>query len=56
MIKITICDLKVTNFLDITLNLNNGKYYYTYRKPNERSVYIHKDCNHGALKTTSLRQ
>ena len=34
-----------SNFLDITLNLNNGK-YYPYRKPNDRPVYINKDSNH----------
>ena len=45
-LKITIdCNLKITNFLDITLNLNNGQ-YYPYRKPNDRPVYIHKQSNH----------
>ena len=45
-LKITIsCNLNVTNFLDMTLNLSNGK-YYPYRKPNDRPVYIHKDSNH----------
>ena len=41
-LRITIdCNLKVTNFLDITLNLNNGE-YSPYRKPNDRPVYIHR--------------
>ena len=45
-LRITIqANLKVVNFLDITLNLNNGK-YYPYRKPNDKPVYIHKQSNH----------
>ena len=45
-LRITIqANLKVVNFLDITLNLNNGK-YYPYRKPNDKRVYIHKQSNH----------
>ena len=45
-LRITIqANLKVVNFLDITLNLNNGK-YYSYRKPNDQPVYIHKQSNH----------
>ena len=45
-LRITIqTNLKVVNFLDITLNLNNGK-YYPYRKPNDKPVYIHKQSNH----------
>ena len=38
-------NLKITNFLDNTLNLDNGK-HYPYRKPNERPMYIHKQSNH----------
>ena len=30
-------NIKITNFLDITLNLNNGK-HYSYRKPNDRQA------------------
>ena len=45
-LRITIqTNLKVVNFLHITLNLNNGK-YYPYRKPNDIPVYIHKQSNH----------
>ena len=46
-LRITIqANLKVVNFLDITLNLNNGK-YYPYRKSNDKPVYIHKQStNH----------
>ena len=34
------CNLKITNYLDMTLNLNNGS-YRPYRKPNEETNYIH---------------
>ena len=45
-LRITIqTNLKVVNFLDITLNLNNGK-CYPYQKPNNKPVYIHKQSNH----------
>ena len=45
-LRITIqTNLKVVNFLDITLNLNNGK-YYLYRKPNDKPVYIHNQSKH----------
>ena len=45
-LKITIsCNLKIANFFDITLNLNNGK-YYPYRKPNDQPMYIHTQSNH----------
>ena len=37
--------MKIVNFLDITLNLNNGK-YYPYRKPNDHPVYVHRQSNH----------
>ena len=40
-LRITIqTNLKVVNFLDITLNLNNGK-CYPYWKPNDKPVYNH---------------
>ena len=39
-LRITIeTNLKTVNFLDITLNLNNGK-VYPYRKPNDKPVYV----------------
>ena len=34
------CNLKITNYLDITLNLNDGL-CRPYRKPNEETNYIH---------------
>ena len=33
-------NLKITNYLDITLNLNDGS-YHPYRKSNEETNYIH---------------
>ena len=45
-LKITIqINLKVINYLDITLNLHTGK-YYPYRKPNDRPLYINHQSNH----------
>ena len=38
-------DLTVVNFLDVTFDLHNGK-FYPYRKPNDRPMYIHKHSNH----------
>ena len=39
------CTLKITNYLDITLNLNDGS-YRPYRKPNEESNYFHIMSDH----------
>ena len=39
------CNLKITNYLDITLNLNDGSYHLC-RKPNEETNYIHISLNH----------
>ena len=45
-LRITIeTNLKIVNFLDITLNLNNGK-VYPYRKPNDKPVYVHSLSDH----------
>ena len=45
-LRITIqTNLKTVNFLDVTLNLCNGK-YYPYRKPNDRPLYINRLSNH----------
>ena len=38
-------NLKITNFLDITLNLNDGS-YRPYGKPNEETNYIHVNSDH----------
>ena len=37
--------LKITNYLDITLNLNNSS-YRPYRKPNQETNYIHINSKH----------
>ena len=39
------CNLKITNYLDITLNLNDGS-YRPYRKPNKETNYIHVNSDH----------
>ena len=45
-LKITIeCNLQLVNFLDVTLDLQNGK-YWPFRKQNEPPLYIHKESNH----------
>ena len=45
-LKITIeTNLKIVNYLDLTLNLSDGK-FYPYRKPDDQPVYIHKLSNH----------
>ena len=36
---------KIVNFLDITLNLHNGK-FQPYKKPNNDTLYINKQSNH----------
>ena len=37
--------MKITNYLDITLNLNDGS-YRPYRKPNKETNYIHVNSDH----------
>ena len=39
------CNLKITNYLDITLNLNDGS-YCPYRKLNEETNYVHVSSDH----------
>ena len=39
------CNLKIVNYLDVTLNLNDGS-YRPYKKPNEETNYIHVDSDH----------
>ena len=38
-------NLRIVNFLDVTFNLNNGK-YRPYRKPNDDPLYINRYSNH----------
>ena len=45
-LKITIqTNLKVADFLDVTLNLSTRS-FYSFRKPNNRPIYIHKLSNY----------
>ena len=37
--------MKITNYLDITLNLNNGS-YRPFKKPNKKTNYIHINSDH----------
>ena len=39
------CNLTVVDYLDVTLNLNDGT-YKPYRKPNDETTYIHEKSNH----------
>ena len=48
-LRITIqTNIKSVNFLDVTFDLRNGK-YYPYRKPNDRPLYINRSSNHPPL-------
>ena len=38
-------NLKEVDFLDVSLNLQNGT-YQPYKKPNDRLLYIHSLSNH----------
>ena len=45
-LKITIqTNLKIVNFLDVTMNLLTGT-YQPYNKPNDQPLYINKNSNH----------
>ena len=37
--------MNIVNYLDVTLNLNNGS-YRPYKKPNEETNYIHVNFDH----------
>ena len=39
------CNKKVVNYLDVTMNLNNGS-YKPYRKPDDEINYIHAESDH----------
>ena len=39
------CNLKITNYLDITLNLNDSS-YHPYRRPSEETKYINVSSGH----------
>ena len=38
-------NLKICNFLDVTLNFKDGT-YYPYRKPNNETLYVNTNSNH----------
>eukprot|EP00117_Sycon_ciliatum_P029073 scpid82244/ scgid23233/ len=45
-LKITIeANLKVVDFLDVTMNLDTGK-FQPFRKPNDNPLYVSKQSNH----------
>ena len=37
--------MKIVNYLDVTLNLNDGS-FRPYYKPNDEITYIHAESNH----------
>ena len=39
------CNMKIVNYLDVTLNLNDGS-YGPNKKPNEETNYIHVNSDH----------
>ena len=39
------CNMKIVDYLDLTFNLNNGT-YKPYRKPNDETMYVHRESNH----------
>ena len=39
------CNLKIVNYLDVTLNLESGT-HQPYHKPNDETIYIHAKSNH----------
>ena len=38
------CNMRIANYLDVSLNLNNSN-YKPYHKPYNEILYIHKDAN-----------
>ena len=38
------CNMKIVNYLDVTLNLNDGS-YRPYKKPNKEKNYMHVDSD-----------
>ena len=45
--------MKVENYLDVTFNLNDGS-YRSYRKPNDKTHYIHIQSDHSPSITKEL--
>ena len=42
------CNMEIVNYLDVTLNLNDGS-YHPYKKPNDEKNYIHINSDHQAI-------
>ena len=42
------CNIKIVNYLDVTLNLNDGS-YRPYKKPNEETNYIQNTKHYNCL-------
>ena len=47
------CNMKIVNYLDVTLNLNDGS-YQPFHKPNDEILYIHSESNHPPSITKQL--
>ena len=47
------CNLKIVDFLDVTLNLTDST-YKPYHKPNDEICYIHKESNYQSSITKQL--
>ena len=47
------CNVKIVDFLDVTLNLTDST-YKPYHKPNDDICYIHKKSNHPPSTTNQL--
>ena len=39
------CNMKIVNYLDVTLNLRDGS-YQPFHKPNDEILYVHSESNH----------
>ena len=39
------CNMKIVNYLDVTLNLNDGS-YRPYKRPNDETNYTHINSDH----------
>ena len=48
-------NLKIVDFLDLTLNYTTDSTCKPYRKPNDENCYIHKESNHPPLITKQMQ-
>ena len=51
----TSCSLKIVNYLDVTINLNDGS-YKPYPKLNYETLYIHANSNHPLISPISVEE